>query len=133
MYFENKNNNNNGDNDDDDDAKSSKSMYRVNASAVANTGADSQRQRAFWGGSRGDLAITASDDDDEGVSGGRNDDGRRSTTPTRNLDRGGINGSTPQLDTSVVSGHCVSMENVDKVGRREKFMQQTFDFHPGNT
>jgi len=54
-------------------------------------------------------------------------DGRRSTTPTRSM----ISGSTPQLDTSVVSAHCVSMESVDKVGRREKFMQQTYDFHPG--
>ena len=25
----------------------------------------------------------------------------------------------------------ISMESVDKVGRREKFMQQTYDFHPG--
>jgi len=139
MYFDNKNNNNN----DDDDAKSGKSMYRVNASSVGASGVGAaaaaeiaQRQRAVWGGSRGDLATTASDEEDEEETGGgeadrskpmrREDDespSRRSVTPTR--------GSVTTLDTSVVSGHCVSMENVDKVGRREKFMQATYDFQPG--
>ena len=102
MYFDNKNNNNtngNDNEDDNEDAKSSKSMYRVNASAV---GSSAAAQRAFWSGSRGDLATTASDDEEEGGGGGVND-GRRSTTPTRSM----ITGSTPQLDTSVVSAHCV--------------------------
>jgi len=74
--------------------------YRVNAMDAD----ELRRSQRKYRGSRPDLAV--SDEEDEGGS----------STP-----------SADHSDKHINSMHCISMESVDQVGRRERFMQSNFE------